>query len=406
MLDPAPRLSEHFPPATAEQWRELVEKDLGDAGLEALSDTTYDGIRIRPLYHRGDRPEGELLRALPAEAIVHKGDDPRGRRGRVWELRCNQSHPDPDVVRLHIEQDVHGGATSIGLRLDVRALVGERVHPAAPDRGVVVHHVSDLLRCLEGVDLGALPVHLDAGAAYHAAALALSSVWDERGVDPSRARGGFGADPLHALSRDGVLLESVPDSLRALADLAGWTAARCPQVCAVAVDTESYHLAGAGPVDDLAFAMATGRQYLGALVDAGIDVDTAARQIELRMSVGTSFFRSIAKLRAAHRLWARIVEAYGGSEPARALRLHVRLSERVLSRRDPWVNLLRNTVANFAAAIGGAHGTSPVPFDRALGESGELGRRIARNTPLILAEEAHILRVTDPAGGSCFTTSP
>jgi methylmalonyl-CoA mutase len=135
---------------------------------------------------------------------------------------------------------------------------------------------------------------------------------------------------------------------------------------------------------------------------AGLDIDTAARQVLFSISVGTHHFLAVAKLRAARRLWSRVIEVCGGAPAAAAMRIHSRVSKRVLTLRDPHVNLLRNTVACFAAGIGGADAITSVPFDAAVGLPDDLSRRIARNTVLILQEEAHLNRVIDPPGGSWY----
>ncbi len=133
-----------------------------------------------------------------------------------------------------------------------------------------------------------------------------------------------------------------------------------------------------------------------------MSVDAAAGQIVFRISLGTHHFLSIAKLRAARRLWANVVAACGGSSSAGAMQIHARTSNRVLTQRDPYVNLLRNTVAAFSAGVGGADAITSVPFDHLTGPPDEFSRRVARNTVLVLQEEAHLHRVIDPAGGSWF----
>jgi methylmalonyl-CoA mutase len=148
--------------------------------------------------------------------------------------------------------------------------------------------------------------------------------------------------------------------------------------------------------------MATAVEYLRAMTRAGLDVDAAAGQLLFSISVGTHHFLSIAKLRAARRLWSRVVRACDCSPAAGAMRLHSRVSKRVLTLRDPYVNLLRNTVACYAAGLGGADAITSVPFDAAIGPPDAFSRRVARNTLLVLQEEAHLHRVIDPAGGSWY----
>src|SRR5262249_16695138 len=157
---------------------------------------------------------------------------------------------------------------------------------------------------------------------------------------PDEARGAFNGDPLAVLARDGQLPVSPEAALAQMAGLAAWTAENYPHVTAVRVGTAPYHHAGATAAHDTAFRMAPGGEYLRVMTRAGIDVDTAARQIFFSISLGTHHFLAIAKLRAARRLWARVVEACGGSPAAGAMRIHSRVSKRVLTLRDPYVNLL------------------------------------------------------------------
>jgi methylmalonyl-CoA mutase len=195
---------------------------------------------------------------------------------------------------------------------------------------------------------------------------------------------------------------SLSTALASLADLAKWTAWNYPNVTAVGVDTSPYHDAGATAAQDIAIGTATGVEYLRAMTGSELDVDTAARQILFRIGIGTHHFLAIAKLRAARRLWSRVVEASGGASNSGAMRIHARTSDRVLTQRDPYVNLLRNTVAAFAAGVGGADAITSVPFDAMTGLPNDFSRRVARNTVLVLREEAHLHRVIDPAGGSWY----
>lgn len=171
------------------------------------------------------------------------------------------------------------------------------------------------------------------------------------------------------------------------------------------MDGSVWYGAGATEAQDLACCIATGTAYLRALTAAGLPVDAACRQIAVTLDLGTDIFDAIAKLRAARRLWARVCEASGAGEPARALRLGAGLSMRAVTRRDPWVNMLRNTSACFAAAVGGAEWITLPPHSAAVGLPDGFARRIARNVHVILQEESHLGRVADPAGGSWFIES-
>ena len=187
--------------------------------------------------------------------------------------------------------------------------------------------------------------------------------------------------------------------------LASRLAGSHPSVRTVRVDTTAYVEAGASETQELAAMLATGATYLRALAAAGLDVDAACSQIEVTLAADADVFTTIAKLRAARRVWSAMTAACGASPAAQAPRLHVRTAERMMTRRDPWVNLLRVTAAAFAAGVGGAGSVTTAAFDAELGEPDELGRRMARNTQLLLQEESNVGRVVDPAGGSWYVES-
>jgi methylmalonyl-CoA mutase len=408
MLAPKLTIADDFPPVSPEQWRPLAEADLEAASFEQkLVTHTYEGLDLQPVYTRHDWPSEDDPCGFPGVPPFVRGAHPLGATQTGWDLRQEHAHPDPAVSNRAIRDDLQGGVTSLLLRLDFAARNG--LDPDAPAAavlaghdGLMVYHRADLETVLTEVLLEKVGITLEAGAAFLPAAALLVALWRQRGIPLPQVRGAFNADPLAVLARDGQLPLPATTALSLLADLAAWTAANLPQVTAVRVGTAPYHHAGATAVQDVAFGMATAVAYLRAMTEAGLDIDTAARQILFSLSVGTHHFLAVAKLRAARRLWARVVAACGGSAAAGAMRLHSRISKRVLTQRDPHVNLLRNTVAVFAAGIGGADAITSAPFDAAAGLPDDFSRRIARNTGLVLQEEARLHRVVDPAGGSWY----
>jgi methylmalonyl-CoA mutase len=407
---PAPEFTvrDDFPPAGYDEWRALAEADLQGASFEQkLVTHAYEGIDIQPVYSRRDGPRGDDPMGFPGLPPFARGSRPLGAVATGWDLRQEHAHPDLAVTNQAIRDDLRGGVTSLLLRLDAAARNGlDADDPTAAELagrdGMMVYHVDDLDRALAEVPLQTVGLALEAGAAFLPAAAALAALWRRRGVSLDQARGAFNADPLAVLARDGQLPVAPDVALGLMAGLAAWTASNCPHVTAVRVGTAPYHHAGATAAQDIAFGLATGVEYLRALTRAGLDIDTAARQILFSTAVGTHHFLAIAKLRAARRLWSQVVEACGGSPGAGAMRLHARISKRVLTLRDPYVNLLRNTVACFAAGLGGAEAITSVPFDAAAGLPDAFSRRIARNTALILQEEARLHRVIDTPGGSWY----
>ncbi|MEU1471864.1 methylmalonyl-CoA mutase small subunit [Streptomyces sp. NPDC005761] len=378
-------LAAEFPDPAHEQWQSLVEgvlrksgKDVsGSAAEEALSTTVEDGLITRPLYtSRDDAPDA----GLPGFAPFTRGSTPHGSAVGGWGVR--QRHASTDPVRLNeaVLQDLENGTTSLWLTVG----------------GAGGVPVSGLARALEGVHLDLAPIVLDAGDELHAAATELLRIVAERGVPADAVRGSLGADPLGQAARHGDEAD--------LASAVHWAehcAAGFPGLRALTVDALPYHEAGGSAAQELGSSLATGVAYLRALTDAGLGVEEACAQLEFRYAATADQFLTIAKLRAARRLWARVAEACGAPE-AGAQRQHAVTSPVMMTRRDPWVNMLRTTLACLGAGVGGADAVTVLPFDHALGLPDAFARRIARNTSTILLEESHLARVIDPAGGSWY----
>lgn len=402
MTEPALSLASDFPTPTREQWLAAVDKALKGAPFDKkLVTPLYEGIAVQPLYTRADTPAED---GLPGLAPYTRGATAGG---EGWAIRTEHDQADLQAVNAAMLTDLARGATALTLRLDRAAQAGmDGDDPCAGELvgvgGAMVYSIDDLDWALRGIYLDMVSLSLEAGAQAEAAAAMVAALWRNRGVAPDQARGAFNFDPLGVLSGSGSLPWSLDKALGRMAGLAAWTAEHWPHVTAVGVDTSAHYNAGATEAQDLAAALATGLSYLRVLVADGIEIDTACRQMAFTLSVGCDQFLTIAKLRAARLLWARVTEVCGATPPARAMRIHARTADRILSRRDPWVNMLRTTVAAFAAGVGGADSVAVAPFDAALGPSDDFARRIARNSQVLLQEESSLTKVADPAGGSWY----
>ncbi|MFE5634493.1 methylmalonyl-CoA mutase family protein [Streptomyces sp. NPDC056543] len=373
-------LAAEFSDATREQWQRLVSgvlsksgKDVeGAAAEDALTTTLEDGLRVRPLYAAGDIASDA---GFPGFAPFVRSGRAEGNTLGGWDVRQRHTAADGEAVLT----DLENGVTSLWL------LVGEGGIP-----------VSSLGRVLEGVYLDLAPVVLDAGADVEDAARELLRLYEERGVAKEAARGSLGADPLGFEARTGR-----PSGFAPVAALARRCAEEYPGLRALTVDALPYHEAGGSAAQELGCSLATGVAYLRQLTEAGLSVEQACGQLEFRYAATADQFLTIAKLRAARRLWARVAEVCGAGA-AGAQTQHAVTSSVMMTRRDPWVNMLRTTVATLAAGVGGADSVTVLPFDHALGLPDGFARRIARNTSTILIEESHLSRVIDPAGGSWY----
>lgn len=337
-----------------------LREDAPDADVwGALTRTTLDGIEVAPIGQQSD-----------LEGLTTSG---RPVRAGAWDVRSQVEVVDAKTANEAVLQDLENGAASVLLHLD-----GDD----GPAWGTV----------LTGVLLDLAPVALDRPSTEQVEAFA----------DFLEGVGGA-LHPATNLSFDLQTLEMLPyrqrDDGATARDLFAPVVRRGFQlgVRALVVDGTALHDRGASDAQELGWVIATGAAYLRLLAEEGFTVEQSARMIEFRLAATDEQFPTIAKFRAARRLWARVLEASGGSGE---MALHGVTSRPMATRRDPWVNLLRGTVAAFAAGVGGADALTVVPFDEPLGVPDALGRRIARNTSSLLIEESHLAAVTDPAGGS------
>ena len=381
-------LGADFPAATAEQWRRLALAALrksGGAGEttvpeqvdDLLATETYDGLRVAAL-HTQDGPPLPAA-GLPGQWPFVRGALASGGLAGGWDVRQQHLGRDPKAVREAVLSDLENGVTSLWLAVGGNGLP-----------------LDALPEALEGVYLDLAGVTLDPGPDVVAAA----GAWFGLLTEPAKARGGLGADPLGWRARSGETT-GLDGALRDAAALAGRCLAEAPDLRAITVDATIYHEAGASDAEELGCAVAAGVAYLRALTEAGLPVRAALGQLEFRFAATADQFATIAKLRAARRVWARVAEMCEVAD-AGGQHQHAVTSAAMMTARDPWVNLLRTTLATFAAGVGGAEAVTVLPFDHRLGRSDAFARRLARNTQILLIEESHVARVLDPAGGSWF----
>lgn len=361
-------------------------EQLGDAPERLLETPTYDGIAVRALYTALDElPEPPLPGEWP---FVRGGDALRDVKSGWKVAEAFPATPVPGVAAKDVNSAVldalGNGAGALVLR------IGES--GVAPDQ---------LADTLEGVYLSMAPLILEAGADYSAASDAVLAVAD--GVEPDQRATlsiDLGGDPLSAAlsERPAPKIEEV---VAVAKQAAGHTGVR-----AITVDGPAFHNLGANATWELAASVAAAVSYLRVLTESGLSIGQALRQISFRFAADDDQFMTIAKFRAARNLWARVAEVVGDPDAGAAV-IHAETSLPMMTQRDPWVNMLRCTLAAFGAGVGGADSLLVFPFDVAI-DGGfpdvatSFARRIARNTQLLLLEESHVGRVLDPAGGSWF----
>jgi len=369
-------LAAAFPQATRDDWLAQVERALKGADFEKkLVFRSREGIVVQPLYGKAEAAPPPLGRA----------------EAGPWQVLQRIEHPDPAEANRLAIADLEGGASGL-----VLALAGSAT---ARGFGLTLADADSLAAALSGVLLELVRIRLETApfdgrrvatiVAEHAA---------RRGLPASGLDIDFGLDPVGDFARTGRLPLPWPELAKRLtgtvADLSTKGFARG----LLRVDTRAWHEAGAGPAQELAAALATGVLYLRVLEEAGIAPEEAAPLLSFLMPADADAFFTLAKFRALRRVWARIENVCGLA--SRPIRLDAETAWRMATKRDPWVNMLRATVATFSGALGGADGITVLPFTAALGLPDGFARRMARNTQLILAEESNLWRVTDPAAGS------
>ncbi|MFB7715959.1 methylmalonyl-CoA mutase family protein [Nocardia sp. NPDC056100] len=365
--------------------RRVEVSELPEEPEKLLAVTTYDGLTVNPLYTRRDElPEQPLPGAFP---FVRGGDATRDVH-RGWFVSQRFGGSDGATVNRQILDALENGVSAVWL--------------GVADRGVPV---TELPAALNGLLFELAPLALDAGPAAAEAAAQLFSVLDGYEVaDRTGIQVSLGATPLTSLFAGSSAID-----LDGAITLAQQAVARPENIRAITVCGIAFHNAGASAAQELGAAVAAGLEYLRALTDAGADIADALDQLGFRFAATDDQFESIAKFRAARRLWARVAQVVGAPDYGNAPQQAV-TSAAMMTQRDPWVNMLRTTLAAFGAGVGGADIVTVLPFDDAL-PAGELRvsqaftERMARNTQLLLLEESHLGHVQDPGAGSWYVES-
>lgn len=366
-------LASEFPAPTREAWAGLVDKVLKGADFDRkLVARSYDGLRIEPLYPKAER----------SAPILRSGHGP-------WRVAARVDSPAPAGANDLALADLEGGADAL-----VLSFAGA---PGARGFGLPVG-ADALDRALSGVMLDLVSVRLEAGGSGREAMAALLDLAARRGHALPGLDLDLGLDPVGAFAASGRMSAEWPVVAGRLSDNLSRLAGEGFAGRLALADGRPYHEAGASEAQELAAALATAVAYLRALEAGGHALGAARDAVSFLLVADADEFLTVAKFRALRRLWARVEKACG-LEP-KPLRLHAETAWRMTTRRDPWVNLLRGTMAAFSAGIGGADAVTVLPFTAALGLPDAFARRLARNTQTILIEESNLWRVADPVAGS------
>ncbi len=361
-------------PASRQDWLKLVDGVLKGAPYDKkLVSRTYDGLTLDPLPPRS--PDAQPIAGRPA--------------GAAWVVSARVDQKDEDAANAQALEDLDGGASGLTL-----------VFASSPHaHGFGLPDGEVLTRVLDSVMLDLIETRIESGHFQgREDALAFAKLLDERGHDPKGLNVSFGLDPIGDIAKAGSTPMPWANLAQRFAETTGILAARGFTSPVARADGAVHHAAGASDAQELAAVLATAVAYLRALETAGIALEDAAPRIELALTADVDQIDTIAKFRAMRLLWAAIARE-AGMTPAPA-RIHATTAWRSMTRRDAHVNLLRSTIGAFSAGVGGADSVTVLPFSQAIGLPDPFARRLARNTQLVLLEEANLHRVADPSAGA------
>lgn len=368
-------LASEFPPATREQWLKLVDGVLKGAPFDKkLVSKTYDGLKIEPLYERR------------ADANVLTGRDP----GAPWQVMARVDHPDPNAANGQALEDLENGAN--GLVLVCPGSIGSQ--------GFGIDISADgIARILDGIYLDAgAPIEFMLTREAKDVPAHVAAIVKARKLDPAACDLRIGFDPIGLMAAGSSTPMPWSDIAPLFARMTRTLAGEGFRGPFAAADARVIHNAGGSEAQELAYALAVAIAYWRVLEAGGVALDDARRMIFFRLSADADQFMTMAKFRALRKLWARVEEA-SGLAPKPTF-VSAETAWRMMTQRDPYVNMLRVTIASFAAGLGGANAVTVLPFTAALGLADSFARRVARNTQLILLEESNLAKVADPAAGS------
>src|SRR5487761_1372217 len=400
-----------FPRKTPADWAALAAKELGGKGADALTWQTPEGIAVKPLYTAADLEAIEARGGLPGFAPFTRGVRATMYANRPWTIRQYAGFSTAEDSNRFYRENLAAGQTGLSVAFDLATHRGyDSDHPRVVGdvglAGVAIDSVEDMKRLFDGIPLDRMSVSMTMNGAVLPVLAGYIVAAEEQGVPPDKLSGTIQNDILKEFMVRNTYIYPPGPSMRIVADIIEYTARHMPKFNSISIS--GYHMeeAGATSVQELAFTLADGLEYVRAALSRGLDIDEFAPRLSFFFGIGMNFFMEIAKLRAARLLWARLMQQFMPQDKASlALRMHCQTSGVSLTAQDPHNNIVRTTIEALAAVLGGTQSLRTNSFDEALALPTPASARVARNTQLILAEETGIGHVIDPLGGSYYLES-
>jgi len=393
-----------------QSWRELAEKEL-KRSPDTLLWQSAEGITIKPLYTAEDLAGNDLLGSLPGFDPFLRGPRATMYAGRPWTIRQYAGFSTAEESNISYRKALAAGQKGLSVAFDLATHRGyDSDHPRVVGdvgkAGVAVDSVEDMKILFEGIALRDISVSMTMNGAVIPILASFIVAAEEQGVAPAALCGTIQNDILKEFMVRNTYIYPPEPSMRIIADIMEYTAREMPRFNSISIS--GYHMqeAGATLVQELAFTLADGQEYVRAAINRGLDVDAFAGRLSFFFAVGMNFFMEVAKLRAARVLWSRIMHPFKPRKPASLmLRTHCQTSGVSLQEQDPYNNVIRTAYEALAATLGGTQSLHTNSFDEAMALPGEFSARLARNTQLILQHETGITRVIDPLAGSYYVES-
>jgi methylmalonyl-CoA mutase len=394
-----------FPASTKEEWRAVAEKLLkGKPFDKVMMHDTPEGIQLESILQKDVLDELPATKTLPGFDDYLRGTHAAGYNAKLWEIAQELPYGLPSEFNRAAREDLMRGQNALNISLDVATLKGIDPDQAAPGE---VGACGLSLACLEDIETAfseiipeAISFHMYCGCSGLSIAALFFAWLTKKGIEAETMRGSFNMDPLATLAANGTLPSKLENLLDEQFELANYCSQNAAEIKSIGVSTMPYHQAGASSVQELGIALATGVHYIRAMTERGMSVDDAAKQIRFSLAIGPNFFMEMAKIRSVRVLWAKVVASFGGSGDAQKIQLHARTGLHNKTRKDPYVNMLRTSMEALSGVIAGIDSLCVGHFDETARLPDSFGRRISRNTHLILQEECELTNVVDPAGGS------
>lgn len=394
-----------------EAWQKAAQKEIKSKPIEELSWNTNEGITVKPLYTAEDIENLGLTNTLPGFFPFLRGPYASMYANQPWTIRQYAGFSTAEESNAFYRKNLAAGQKGLSVAFDLATHRGydsdhERVVGDVGKAGVAIDSVEDMKILFDGIPLDQMSVSMTMNGAVIPILAMFIVAGEEQGVSQSKLSGTIQNDILKEFMVRNTYIFPPEPSMRIVSDIIEYTSKNMPKFNSISISGYHMHEAGANAVQELAFTIADGIEYVRAAVSRGLSIDDFAPRLSFFWGIGMNFFMEIAKMRAGRRLWAELIQEFQPQNPkSMLLRTHCQTSGWSLTEQDPYNNIIRTTIEALAAVLGGTQSLHTNSFDEAIALPTPFSARIARNTQLIIAEESHVTKVIDPMAGSYYVES-